>query len=159
MLTDFWLVCRLIWCWNFRDDFKQVFSHLEGEHHWAGRICKLPTVTWSLSRVTEPGSESRRGELCWNIASLFWVFPLLNYCNSWRKDAWICFLSKKKNLEAICLKAGIGISVYTCCVTFLFFNPVLHFQVILSKQFLMSLVLVSFHRWRIFVIKYFPKRG
>lgn len=50
----------------------------------------------------------------------------------------------KNNLEAICLKAGICMSVYTLCVTFLFFNAALHFQVILSKQFLVSLVLVPF---------------
>lgn len=145
MLTHLGLVCRRTWWQTSRDDFKQASSHL-GEHHWAGRICKLCSAHSSLisQQSYEPGCESRRGELCWSIACLFRGFPLLNYCSSWGGggDAWICSL--QKNPEAICLKAGICISIYTRCVAFLFCNPLLHFQVILPKLFLVSLVLIQF---------------
>lgn len=144
MLTDLRLVCRFTWWQTSRGDFKQVFSHLEGEHHWAGRICKLPSAHSDLisqqSYWTWLWEQKMKTLLkhCLPVLRL----PTAELLQLLGEDAWICFLSKKN--EAICLKAGVCISIYTRCVTFLFFNPVLHFKVNLSKLFLVSMVLVPF---------------
>lgn len=146
MLTDLWLVCRFTWWQTSRDDFKQVFSLLEGEHHWAGRICKLCSAASDLISQQLLNLAVQRAEdensvealpACFE-ASHFWIIAALG------ERCMDLFPIKKKNSEAICLKAAVCISIYTHRVTFLFFNPLLHFQVILSKLFLVSLVLDPF---------------
>lgn len=99
MLTDLWLACSFTWWQTSRDDFKQVFSHLVGEHHWTDRICKfmlcpqwpgLPAELLNLvaSRVAAENSAEA-------LPDNLWGFPLLNWCNYWGGGSWICLLAQK----------------------------------------------------------------